>query len=735
MLRRVGHGSYGEVWLARSTLGTPRAVKVVYRSDFEEARPYEREYSGIRKYEPISRSHEGLVDVLQVGRNDEEGYFYYVMELADSLSAEAHRQARTLSQPATSLADATVQEGGGAALDVAAYEPKTLSAERRRRGRFPARECIELGCSLSAGLAALHRGGLIHRDIKPSNIIFVGGVAKLADIGLVTDASESGSYVGTEGFIPPEGPNSTQADVYSLGKVLYEVGMGRDRLDFPEPPSDFQSVPDRDALLELNAVLLKACQPDRRLRHASAAELEAELELLRRGRSVRQKRRSAARLRGMTQVAIAVGVLTLLALAAERVLDGRARALQGASSRLRPSLVGRVEPRPPGLPERLIDLTSAYTAPLTERWYPGPADNTLSLLPRGRQTFAGVEFDVRGLVQLAGVEIAQYGADGYPARVGGILVERWVRRFHFLHGAVSEMTEGSAIGSYRVYYNTGRQVDVPLVYGRNVRALWQPRRRDPALPEAEMAWRGENPATAARDMELRLYRFTWTNAWPAEEIVAIDFNSAQANAAPLLVALTAEDAPLTIEERRASLSLADTIQKGAVRFPAVTPLAEGAPFSWTPLELNRQPLEIEGRQYDGFRFVVPRDGSPDLVWAFRQRQASLQGWFILPMTGGLKVGFEDWYRVTPSRSQGDKSPGREFVVQFLSGKKLEPGREYCIWFGADTNRPVSLEFAFRFAPPASVDPNAPESLLRALGLTEVGGTHSFLRHYCLSAMR
>ena len=45
----------------------------------------------------------------------------------------------------------------------------------------------------------------MHRDIKPSNIIFVNGVPKLADIGLVAAANEARSYVGTEGFIPPRG--------------------------------------------------------------------------------------------------------------------------------------------------------------------------------------------------------------------------------------------------------------------------------------------------------------------------------------------------------------------------------------------------------------------------------------------------------------------------------------------------------------------------------------------------
>jgi hypothetical protein len=47
MLRPIGGGSYGEVWLARSVMGTYRAVKVVYRNTFESDRPFEREFSGI----------------------------------------------------------------------------------------------------------------------------------------------------------------------------------------------------------------------------------------------------------------------------------------------------------------------------------------------------------------------------------------------------------------------------------------------------------------------------------------------------------------------------------------------------------------------------------------------------------------------------------------------------------------------------------------------------------------
>ena len=71
VLRCIGKGSYGEVWLARAVTGTLRAVKVVRREDFELDRTFEREFEGIMKFEPVSRDHPGLVHVLHVGRNDE----------------------------------------------------------------------------------------------------------------------------------------------------------------------------------------------------------------------------------------------------------------------------------------------------------------------------------------------------------------------------------------------------------------------------------------------------------------------------------------------------------------------------------------------------------------------------------------------------------------------------------------------------------------------------------------
>jgi hypothetical protein len=56
MLRCVGRGAYGEVWLARNVTGSFVAVKVVTRRVFDHDRPFEREFEGIKRFEPISRS-------------------------------------------------------------------------------------------------------------------------------------------------------------------------------------------------------------------------------------------------------------------------------------------------------------------------------------------------------------------------------------------------------------------------------------------------------------------------------------------------------------------------------------------------------------------------------------------------------------------------------------------------------------------------------------------------------
>src|SRR5687767_13066952 len=102
LLQRIGRGSYGEVWLARNVMGQGRAVKIIRRDAFDSSRPFEREFAAIRRYEPVSRQADGLVNVLHVGRNDGEGVFYYVMELADAVEEAGKTEGRTDSEAESS---------------------------------------------------------------------------------------------------------------------------------------------------------------------------------------------------------------------------------------------------------------------------------------------------------------------------------------------------------------------------------------------------------------------------------------------------------------------------------------------------------------------------------------------------------------------------------------------------------------------------------------------------------
>jgi TolB-like protein/Tfp pilus assembly protein PilF len=261
LLAPIGQGAYGQVWLARNVLGTFRAVKIVYRRTFSDDRPYEREFAGIKHFEPVSRMHPGLVNVLHVGRSDPLGCFYYVMEVADD---------RTRGQD----------------IELQHYWPKNLRSELAERKRLPAEECLTLAHSLVSALGFLHEHGLIHRDVKPSNVIFIRGQPKLADIGLVTDLSDEATAVGTDGYVPPEGPGSAAADLYSLGKLLYEISTGFDRTRFPSLPTRLHEFPDASLLARLNHVILRACEPKTRRRFRSAKEMESALEAAVRGEVV-----------------------------------------------------------------------------------------------------------------------------------------------------------------------------------------------------------------------------------------------------------------------------------------------------------------------------------------------------------------------------------------------------------------------------------------------------------------
>ena len=256
LIGRIGQGAFGEVWLARDVVGAYHAVKVVDQRTFSNnPEPFEREFAGIMKYSPISLTHPSLLHVLFVGSRKLQGYFYYIMELGDS-------------------------EQPGWEANPKTYVTRNLARERDKRGRLPIGECVQLGLDLTSALGHLHGHGLIHRDIKPSNIIFVKGLPKLADIGLVTEISASNqpaTVIGTPGFMAVSGAGTPQADLYSLGIALYEASTGCRAKEFPTLPGTLYTRADRDDFMRLNEVILKACHQNPGERFHSAAEMHAAL--------------------------------------------------------------------------------------------------------------------------------------------------------------------------------------------------------------------------------------------------------------------------------------------------------------------------------------------------------------------------------------------------------------------------------------------------------------------------
>jgi serine/threonine protein kinase len=264
LIRPIGEGSYGKVWLARTKTREWRALKVVSLANFvDDPTPYEREFNGVKKYQPISDRHPGLLRVDFVSEKL-AGCFYYSMELADSLEP-------------------------GWEKEPARYKTRDLTGERAHlhKHRLPVKDCLSVGITLSEALDFLHRQGMTHRDIKPQNIIFINGRPKIADLGLVTDirpANEERTAIGTRGYMPPppELPGTVAADIYALGMMLYVLSTGRPVGLFPEVATTLVSTEEPPEFLPLNEVINQACQPNPEDRYASAEEMRVALEAARR---------------------------------------------------------------------------------------------------------------------------------------------------------------------------------------------------------------------------------------------------------------------------------------------------------------------------------------------------------------------------------------------------------------------------------------------------------------------
>ena len=261
ILRKIGDGGMAFVYQARDKLLNRIVAVKVLRPEFVDDQEFLVKFK--REAEAVaSLSHPNIVNVYDVG---EDGKVHYiVMEYVDG------QNLKEIIQDEGSLEEYT-------ALDIAKQIARALSAA--------------------------HRNGIIHRDIKPHNILISkdGRQVKVSDFGIAKAVSSStmtnmGSVIGSVHYISPEQAKgkhlTSNADLYSLGIVLYEMIIGRVPFSGDSPISialkhinEDIAFTDQDKINIPNSVrtiISKLTQKEPANRYQTAEELIEDIEFVER---------------------------------------------------------------------------------------------------------------------------------------------------------------------------------------------------------------------------------------------------------------------------------------------------------------------------------------------------------------------------------------------------------------------------------------------------------------------
>ena len=215
LVRELGAGGMGQVWLAQQTEPVRRQVAIkLIRAGFHDQQVLKRFLS--ERQSLALMNHPAIATIFEAGATA-QGQPYLVMEYVD-----------------------------GCAI-----------TEYCNRHALPIAERLQLFRQVCDGVQHAHQKAIIHRDLKPSNILVTEvdgepaphiidfGVAKglALPTGEQAMPTEIGMLIGTVGYMSPEqsGLDSTdvdtRSDVYSLGVIFYELLVGRLPFDPPKERS------------------------------------------------------------------------------------------------------------------------------------------------------------------------------------------------------------------------------------------------------------------------------------------------------------------------------------------------------------------------------------------------------------------------------------------------------------------------------------------------------------------